>query len=253
MILLISPAKTLDCSPTKLKKYSQPILIEESKILVDTLKDLSVKDFRKLMKVSEKIAELNVQRYQSFSTPFTLANAKQAGLAFKGDVYRGLDIESFDARDLNFAQKHLRILSGLYGVLKPLDLMQAYRLEMGTRLKIKNSKNLYDFWGDKIVNLINQDLEEQKSKALINLASQEYFHSVDTSKLNGKLYHIHFKENRNGKYKIISFSAKKARGMMCHYIVKNRLKRPSQLKKFDYEDYRFNEELSDVQSFVFTR
>ena len=253
MILLISPAKTLDLSPIKLKKHSQPIFLEASKYLANILKKASVKDLTKLMAVSEKIAALNVHRYQSFTTPFTLANAKQAGFAFKGDVYRGLDIESFDARDLNFAQKHLRILSGLYGILKPLDLIQAYRLEMGTRLKIDNNKNLYEFWGDKITDLINQDLENQKSKAVINLASQEYFRAVITSKLNGKLYHIHFKENRNGQYKIISFSAKKARGMMCHYIVKNRIKSPAHLMGFDYDGYLFNEELSDKQSFVFTR
>ena len=253
MFLLISPAKTLDETPSVNKKYTTPNLLEESTLLAKVLKTKTSVQIQKLMNVSEKIADLNTERYQSFEPPFSLDNAKQALLTFKGDVYQGLNAESFDARDLNYAQKKIRILSGLYGILKPLDLIQPYRLEMGIRLKTKKAKNLYEFWGDKIVDSLNEEITSTKNKYVINLASKEYFKAINTEKLNGQLFHIHFKEKRQGQFKIISFSAKKARGMMCHYVVKNRLTRPTQLKQFDYEDYQYNEELSDANSFVFTR
>lgn len=250
MLLLISPAKTLDFNPIDYKKHTIPAFIKESKVLVDVLKKKSASDLKSLMKVSDKIADLNTARYKSFSTPFTLDNAKQAIYAFRGDVYTGLDADSFDQKDLNFAQKHLRILSGLYGVLKPLDLMQAYRLEMGTKLSNGFGKNLYEFWDNKITTQINEDGGKQP---IINLASKEYFHSIDAAQLKGKLITVNFKENRDGKWKIIAFSAKKARGMMCHYVIKNKLTKPEQLKGFNYDNYVYNEELSDETNIIFTR
>jgi len=220
---------------------------------VKVLKTKSATDIKALMKVSDKIADLNVVRYKSFKTPFTTENAKQAMYAFRGDVYTGLDADSFNKSQVKFAQKHLRILSGLYGVLKPLDLMQPYRLEMGTKLANKNGKNLYEFWGDKINKALNEEISAQKDDYVINLASNEYFKSVQSKKLKGQVIDIQFKENKDGKYKIVAFFAKKARGMMCQYMIKNKLTKPEQLKGFNMENYLFNEELSDESIFVFTR
>jgi len=253
MLLLISPAKTLNFDSSDLKKKSKPRFLDESQALVDLLKKKSANDIKKLMKVSDKIANLNVERYQTFQTPFTLKNAKQAVLAFRGDVYTGLDADSFDTGDMEFAQKHLRILSGLYGVLKPLDLMQAYRLEMGTRLSNGHGKNLYEFWGDKITKTINKDVKSSMSKAIINLASKEYFSVLQPQSFKADLYNVHFKEERNGAYKIIAFSAKKARGMMCKFIIKNKLTKPEHMIGFDMDNYVYNEELSSERDFVFTR
>ena len=253
MLLLISPAKTLNFDPTDLKKKSKPRFLEESQALVDIMKKKSAGDIKKLMKVSDKIANLNVERYHNFQTPFTLKNAKQAIFAFRGDVYTGLEADSFEKEDLEFAQKHLRILSGLYGVLKPLDLMQAYRLEMGTSLANGHGKNLYEFWGDKITKTINRDAKSSKSQAIINLASKEYFSVLQPKDFKTDLYNVNFKEERNGVFKIISFSAKKARGMMCNYVIKNKLTEPEHLKGFDYEGYVFNEDLSSDREFIFTR
>jgi len=251
MILLISPAKTLDFDPTEQKKHTIPAFLKESNALVKVLKKKSVEDIKTLMKVSDKIADLNVVRYKNFKTPFTLDNAKQAIYAFRGDVYTGMNADDFNQKDLDFAQKHLRILSGLYGVLKPLDLMQAYRLEMGTKLSNGFGKNLYEFWDTKITDQINTDAG--KKMPIINLASKEYFSSIKANQLNNPLYTANFKENRDGKWKIIAFSAKKARGMMCHYVIKNKLTKPEQLKGFDYDNYIFNEDLSDEKNFIFTR
>jgi len=253
MIFLISPAKTLDYSDTNIKDFSIPRLLDQSDRLVSSLKKKSKKSIQSLMNVSENIAELNVERYQQYDTPFTLANSKQAVLAFKGDVYTGMNTDSFDTSDLQFAQNHLRILSGLYGLLKPLDLMQPYRLEMGTKLKTTRGKNLYEFWKNRITDTLNEDLDSTNSELVVNLASQEYFKSVKTSKLSKPLLNIQFKELRNGKYKIVSFSAKKARGMMCHYAIKNRISDPELLKGFDYENYTFNERMSTENEWLFTR
>jgi len=253
MILLISPAKTLDFSDTELTSHSTPRLLDDSEKLVSVLKKKSARSLKKLMSVSDAIAELNVERFQSYETPFTLNNSKQAILAFKGDVYTGLQAETFDAKDHDFAQTHLRILSGLYGLLTPLDLMQPYRLEMGTRLKNGRKKNLYEFWDKKITELINDDLEESGNDIVLNLASQEYFHSVKPAFLNGKLFHVHFKELRNGAYKVISFSAKKARGAMARQIIQNRINEIDALKPLNVDGYKYNESLSDEVNLVFTK
>ena len=253
MILLISPAKTLDFSGADVASYSEPRLLDHSAQLVALLRRKSARELMQLMSVSERLADINYHRYQHFATPFTPENAKQAILAFKGDVYTGLQAEDFSADELAFAQRHLRILSGLYGVLRPLDLMQAYRLEMGTRLSNGHGKNLYEFWGDEITEVINQDLAEQGEEVVINLASQEYFRAVHAEKLKGRLYHIHFKENRDGQYKVIAFHAKKARGLMCRFVIQNRLRDPADLKSFDLDGYFFNEDLSSETDWVFIR
>lgn len=252
MIVLLSPAKTLDLSPSKHEKFSTPRLLEDSNKLVKTLKRKSVAGIQELMGVSEKISKLNVERYKSYQTPFSLENAKQAALAFKGDVYTGLEAETFNGHEMNFAQKHIRILSGLYGVLKPLDLMQAYRLEMGTSLKTGRKKNLYEFWDKRITEILNEDITESKSKLVLNLASKEYFHSVKKDLLAVDVLNIHFRENRNGKYKVISFNAKKARGRMAHLIVKERITKAEGLKQLVVNDYVYNESLSAENDWVFT-
>lgn len=249
MLLLISPAKTLNEAPSTLKDYTQPQLLEETDVLVKKMKTLNSTNIQELMKVSEKIANLNVERYQNFNLPFSLENAKQAIFAFKGDVYQGLDAETFTSEELDFAQQHIGILSGLYGLLKPLDLMQPYRLEMGTRLKVDEAANLYSFWDNKITDKINA----QEQNTIVNLASNEYFKAVKTKALKGQLWNVNFKELRNGKYKVISFSAKRARGMMCRYVVQNRLTNPEGMKQFDWDDYQYNEALSSTHDLVFTR
>lgn len=252
MLLIISPAKTLNFEKTELATHSQPTLLKNSRQLIQILKKMKVNDLRALMDISEKLAVENVARFQQFKTPFTLDNAKQAILAFKGDVYQGLDAADFSKEDLEFAQAHLRILSGLYGVLRPLDLMQAYRLEMGTALENERGKNLYAFWGDTIAKELNKALRES-GKAIVNLASNEYWSAVQVDKLKVPIYNIHFKEARDGQLKIISFNAKKARGLMCRYAVKNRLSKPEELRSFDWEGYRLAEALSSKYEWVFVR
>jgi len=253
MLLLVSPAKTLDFSPTENNNFTQPRFMAESKKLVSILKKKSTGDLKELMHISDKLAELNHTRYQEFIAPFNRENAKQSILAFKGDVYTGLNVDDFTEDDLEFSQHCLRMLSGLYGILRPMDLMQAYRLEMGTKLENKKGKNLYEFWGDKITKMLNEDLAEKDDKSVINLASQEYFKSIQVDKMNGKLYNVHFKEERDGKLKIIAFNAKKARGMMCRYIIKNRITKPEGMKAFGEADYLFNDELSTETEYFFTR
>ncbi len=253
MLFIISPAKTLDFSKSTVGNHSIPQLLGQSGILIDELKTKDAAAIKSLMKVSDKIAELNVARYKAFTTPFTLENSKQALLAFKGDVYLGLDAVSFDEKDLGYAQEHLRILSGLYGILKPLDLMQPYRLEMGTRLQNERGKNLYEFWGERITELLNQELKQQKKQIIVNLASKEYFKAVKQKALQAEVYNIAFKENKGDQYKIVAFFAKKARGMMCHYAVKNQITQVEDLKGFDYDGYFFNADLSSEKDWVFTR
>ena len=254
MLIVISPAKTLDFeSPLKTQKFTQPDFIEHSKALVEELRDLSPEDISELMNVSPKIGELNFSRYLNWQSPFTPDNARQAVYAFKGDVYTGLEVESFKAADLNFAQKHLRILSGLYGALRPLDLMQAYRLEMGTRFANQKGKNLYEFWGGQVTESLNVALAEQKDQVLINLASNEYFKVVKKPLLTAEIITPVFKDYKNGQYKVISFFAKKARGYMTAYIIKNRLSTVAELKAFDVAGYGFDESLSNGNELVFTR
>jgi hypothetical protein len=254
MLIVISPAKTLDFETAPItKEFSQPEFLKESRKLISELKKLSPVEVSSLMKISDKLGTLNFLRFNDWKPPFTLKNAKQALLAFKGDVYTGIEAETFSNQDLKFAQKHLRILSGLYGVLRPLDLMQAYRLEMGTQFQNKQAKDLYEFWGTKITDQINKDIKASKSKYLINLASNEYFKSLQADDINAEIIVPVFKDYKNGKYKIISFYAKKARGLMSAYIIKNRLKNPEELKNFNVEGYKFSKSESNGNNWVFQR
>lgn len=254
MLIVISPAKTLDYeTPPITGKSTKPLFLDDSAVLVDQLRDMEPGRIARLMHISPKLATLNSNRYHEWHVPFTKSNAKQAVLAFRGDVYAGLDAYSLDADDLDFAQKHLRILSGLYGVLRPLDLMQAYRLEMGTELKNKRGRDLYEFWGGKITDVIQKDLKKQKDDVLINLASNEYFKSVHVNDLKARIITPAFREKRNGQYKFISFSAKKARGLMSRYIIRNKLTGPEDIKGFNLEGYRFSKKLSEGDNWVFTR
>ncbi len=253
MLMVISPAKTLDYeSPLATERYTQPDFLDDACELVDQLKELEPHQISNLMSISDKLGQLNAERFQNWHTPFTLENARQAVLAFKGDVYTGLDAESFSEQDFEFAQNHLRMLSGLYGVLKPLDLMQPYRLEMGTRFENKRGKDLYEFWGSKITEEINRLLAADDG-VLVNLASNEYFKSVKKKELDGRLVTPQFKDWKNGQYKMISFYAKKARGLMCRYAIQNRITQANDLKGFNLEGYYFSEDQSDNNNWVFLR
>jgi len=253
MLILVSPAKTLDYeSPLTTETCTHPRFIEQSSQLIDTLKQLSVQEVAELMKLSDKLASLNVARYQSWQPEHTLDNARPAVLAFKGDVYTGLDATSFNEADFQFAQQHLRILSGLYGVLRPLDLLEPYRLEMGTRLKTDAGDNLYQFWGDRITRALNEELNGSDDP-VINLASNEYFKAVQPKALKGRLITPVFRDCKNGQYKIISFYAKKARGLMSRYIIQNRIETAEAIKAFDLEGYYFSPEQSRGDTWVFLR
>jgi cytoplasmic iron level regulating protein YaaA (DUF328/UPF0246 family) len=254
MLLLISPAKTLDYeTPVTTQLKSEPEFTDRAETLINNLRDYAPQYIAELMKLSDKLASLNVARYQSWVKEHNEANAKQALLAFKGDVYTGLDAESFDDEDYQFAQNHLRILSGLYGLLKPMDLMQPYRLEMGTKLQNEAGKNLYSYWGSTITDRLNNELDDEQTPVVVNLASNEYFKSVQPKALNARLISPEFKDLKNGQYKIISFYAKKARGLMTRYAIKNRIENPEELKQFDLEGYRFNASMSEGDKWVFTR
>lgn len=254
MLIVVSPAKTLDYeTPPKSKITTLPDYLDDSQQLINRLRKFSSLDIAELMKVSKKIADLNFDRYEAWNKKFSEKNAKQAALAFKGDVYTGLDAESFSAADFKFAQKHFRILSGLYGLLRPLDLMQPYRLEMGTRLETDRGKNLYEFWGSTITEGLNKQLKATKSGYLVNLASNEYFKSVKPKELNAEIITPEFKEYKNGDYKMIGIYAKKARGMLSRYIIQNQLSDPQDIKLFNEEGYKFNKSLSKGNKWVFTR
>lgn len=254
MLLVVSPAKNLDYdSELATQTYTQPELLEHSQQLIERCIKLSPVDISNLMGISDKLAGLNAARFGQWSQPFTTDNARQAVLAFNGDVYTGLDAASFSEQDFSFAQKHMRILSGLYGLLKPLDLMQAYRLEMGTKLDNSRGSNLYQFWGELITDKLNQALKEQGDEVLINLASNEYFKSVKKKSLNAEIITPAFKDWKNDQYKMISFFAKKARGLMARYIIQNQLTSIEQLKSFDLGGYQYNESLSKGNDWVFTR
>jgi cytoplasmic iron level regulating protein YaaA (DUF328/UPF0246 family) len=254
MLIVISPAKTLDYeTPPVTRTHSKPELLKQSQRLINILRNYSALDLAEMMRLSMKLAELNFERYHAWKTPFNLNNAKQAALAMKGDVYTGLDAESLDAGDLAFAQDHLRILSGLYGVLRPLDLMQAYRLEMGTKLPNEQGKDLYAFWGDSITQSLNKALARQGDDILVNLASNEYFKSVRPKLLKGRIITPQFKEYKNGTYRMIGVFAKQARGLMSRYVIQHRLDDPVRLKAFDVAGYAYNGELSKENAWVFTR
>ncbi|MCH8499531.1 MAG: peroxide stress protein YaaA [Marinobacter sp.] len=253
MLMVISPAKTLDYeSPLATGTYTQPAFLDDACELIDQLKALEPHQVSNLMHISDKLGQLNAERFQQWHQPFTPDNARQAILAFKGDVYTGLAAENFSEQDFKFAQTHLRILSGLYGLLRPLDLMQPYRLEMGTRFANSRGKDLYGFWGNRITDALNTDLAKQ-GKVLINLASNEYFKSVNTKALDARIITPQFKDWKSGQYKMISFYAKKARGLMCAYAITNRLTDAEALKQFDWEGYRYSEEQSKGDNWVFLR
>ncbi|NJN23777.1 MAG: peroxide stress protein YaaA [Acaryochloridaceae cyanobacterium RL_2_7] len=253
MLMVISPAKTLDFSPRDCSDYTIPDQLDQSQELVEQLRELSPSEIGTLMKISPKLSDLNYQRFQDFHLPFSMDNAKPALLAFKGDVYKGIDTATYKPDDLNFAQKHLRILSGLYGILRPLDLIQPYRLEMGTKFQNAKGKNLYEFWGSQISELINQSLEGQSENVLVNLASNEYFKAIDQKRLKARLLNIAFKEHKNGAYKVVAIHAKRARGLMVDYGVRNRIQTVEALKGFDLEGYVFREDLSTESDWVFAR
>ena len=253
MLFVISPAKNLDFeTPATTKTASQPRYLAQSTKLITQLKKLSVQEVASLMSLSDKLAGLNLSRFQSWETPFNADNAKQAMLAFNGDVYTGLDATTLDEADLTFAQQHLRILSGLYGVLKPLDYMQPYRLEMGTKLANTAGKDLYDFWGDELTQSLIAE-PAFADKVLINLASNEYFKAIKTKQLNARIITPIFKDAKNGQYKIISFYAKKARGLMSRYIIDHKITEPEAIKEFDREGYYFSEAQSKGDEWVFLR
>ena len=252
--MLLSPAKTLDYeTPATTDSFSIPDYLGKSFELVEVLKQKSFLDLMELMQVSQKIAELNVERFNQWKLPFSTENAKQAVLAFKGDVYTGLDASALSENRLAYTQSHLRILSGLYGLLRPLDLMQPYRLEMGLKLTTKKGENLYQFWGEKITDALNVLLAKQDEPVLINLASNEYFKSVQKKNLDGRLITPEFKDWKNGKYKMISFFAKKARGLMVRYAIDHNIQKAEVLQNFDYDGYQFNLELSRADKWVFSR
>jgi hypothetical protein len=253
MLLVVSPAKSLDFEAKPvIEKYSQPSFLKEARKINRELKKLSPKDLSGLMDISDSLGELNFKRNKKWKTPFTPENAKQAVLAFTGDVYQGLEAWKFSEKEFDVAQEKLRILSGLYGLLKPLDLIQAYRLEMGTKFSVNGSENLYGFWQEKITKAINKELK-QTGGPLINLASNEYFKAVDAKKIKAEIVSPAFKDFKDGEYKIISFFAKKARGLMGRFIIQNNINDPEDLKAFDLEGYYFNNELSKGKAWVFTR
>jgi hypothetical protein len=254
MLIIISPAKSLNFEASlTTSKHSIPEMLDSSAKLAGRLKKMSPKQLSKLMGISKDLGELNFQRYQNWNLPFTPENAKQAVLAFNGDVYQGLKAETLTEEQLELAQTRLRILSGLYGVLKSLDLIQPYRLEMGTQLNYYKSKNLYEFWNPAITKKINDALAESGSNVLVNLASKEYFKSIDTKKLKADIVTPDFKDQKNGEYKMISFFAKKARGLMTRFILENNITNSTDLLAFDFEGYHYNPRLSKPNNPIFTR
>lgn len=256
MIIVLSPAKSLDYETVPhIERHSLPRFVDHSTELIETLRGFSPASIGSLMSISDPLARLNFQRFQDWTPTFTPSNAKQAVLAFNGDVYEGFDARSLAETDLDFAQRHVRILSGLYGVLRPLDLMQPYRLEMGTRLTNARGRDLYAFWGDRITESLNGEIGEREplSRTLVNLASEEYFRSVRPKNLVAPVITPVFEEFKGGRFKVISFYAKRARGMMARYAVLNRIEHPNALKSFDVEGYTFSPEVSSEQTWVFRR
>ncbi len=254
MLMVISPAKTLDYSSTTPPgRYTEPMFLDDSAFLIERLRELAPSQVAELMNISPALADLNFGRYLNWSRPFTPANAKPALLAFRGDVYAGLNADSFTAADLRWAQRHLRILSGLYGLLRPLDLMQPYRLEMGTRLATGRGKDLYEFWGERITDALNAELATEKTPVVINLASVEYYQAVRATRLRAEVITPIFQDWSSGQYKVISFYAKRARGMLSAHIVKHRLRNPRAIKAFRGGGYAFDAARSTVREWVFVR
>lgn len=254
MLFVVSPAKNLDYdTPSAYEKTSQPLLLDDAEALVERARELSPQQLSSLMKISDKLASLNAVRFNEWQRPFDSDNAKAAVFAFNGDVYAGFEAATLSTQALDYAQQHMRILSGLYGVLRPLDLMQPYRLEMGTKFENPRGKDLYAFWGSQIAEQLNRDLEAAGASQLVNLASNEYFKAVDTKVLNAPIITPVFKDTKQGKLKVISFYAKKARGMMGRYIVEHQVKTLEQLKSFDVAGYKYDNLLSSDTELVFTR
>ncbi len=253
MIAVVSPAKSLDFETPYSGKFTTPRKLEKSSDLIDVLRQKAPEEIGSLMSISDKLSQLNVERYHTFESEHNLTNAKPSLFAFQGDVYQGLDASTFEQSDVDFAQDHFRILSGLYGLLRPLDLIQPYRLEMGTRLAFDDHKTLYDFWASQIAELINKDLRAQGDEILINLASQEYWKSVDRNALKARVIDVEFKDLKGDMYKIISFYAKKARGLMSRYMIQHRVTDPQDLKGFDLAGYFFDEEESTDDKLCFKR
>ncbi|WP_294884139.1 peroxide stress protein YaaA [uncultured Gilliamella sp.] len=254
MLTIISPAKTLDYqSPLITTTHTLPDCLEATKQLIAVCKKLTSDDLAKLMSISPKLAAVNYERFQNWHPDFNLQNARQAILAFKGDVYEGLHVEDFTPSDLQFAQSHLRILSGLYGLLKPLDLIQPYRLEMGIRLKNGNNTNLYQFWGESLTDKLNEELAKSSQPTLINLASNEYFKAIQVKHLNGKIIQPIFLDKSKDDYKVISFYAKKARGLMSRFIIKNNINNYNDIKSFNLDGYQFDSHRSTELEWYFTR
>ncbi len=254
MLAILSPAKSLDFGPQQwTKKKTQPAFLKDSAVLAAQLKKMTAEELSSLMGISAKLGELNHERYQTWKTPYPSGAAKQALLAFTGDVYQGFNLDLFQDGDWDFAQDHLRILSGLYGLLKPLDQILPYRLEMGTKLKNDRGKDLYEFWGHSPTDALNKALKKQGDDVLVNLASNEYFGAVKPAALQGRVVTPVFKDYKNGKLKIISFFAKRARGMMADFMIRQQLKAVDDLKAFDVAGYGFDTSLSSEDTLVFTR
>jgi len=254
MLLLLSPAKKLDYdTPVRTTLHTQPMFIDQASELIKVLKKKSAAEIADLMKLSDALANLNVERYAAWKPVFDTSNSRQAVLAFNGDVYEGLQAGSLSAARLDWAQEHVAILSGLYGVLRPLDLMQPYRLEMGTRLATPKGKNLYEFWGSTIADYLNERLAGQKTPIVVNLASEEYFKSVDLKVLKARVVQCVFQDWKNGAWKVISFHAKRARGLMARYAIEHKVAKPEGLQKFDSEGYAFDASASSADKLVFRR
>jgi cytoplasmic iron level regulating protein YaaA (DUF328/UPF0246 family) len=254
MLIFLSPAKSLDYkTPPQVATHTLPVFVKQSEVLIKQLRKLSPADIATLMDISDPLALLNFNRFADWSLPFTPQNAKQAGLAFDGDVYDGLAAKTLSAADLDFAQQHVRILSGLYGILRPLDLMQPYRLEMGSKFANKAGKDLYAFWGERLLDAINDELAKMPRPVAVNLASEEYFKAALGRKIKGQVIQPVFEDWKSGRFKIITFFAKRARGLMTRYAVLNRLDQPEGLKGFDYDGYAFAGEASDDKTWVFRR
>ena len=254
MITLLSPSKKLNFNEQNIiHSHTECDFIQSAELLANEAKNLTENDLKDLMDISDNLAKLNRERFDRWSLPFSPSNAKQAILAFDGGVYSGLKAEDFKEKDFDFAQNHLRILSGLYGILKPLDLIQPYRLEMGVSFKNNRGKNLYEFWKKDLTKNLNNTLKKHRNPTIVNCASVEYFSAIDLKDFEGKILSVVFKEYRNDELKFISFNAKKARGLMTQYIMKNEIDANNDIKDFNYEDYSFDLKLSDESTFVFTR